>query len=125
MPRKQDLAFFLSQKGYWVIYPRYRGSWESGGRFLEKSPDKDIRDVIDGLTQDLSEVTFGRKFRVAPRKIFVIGGSFGGTAAILSTLDPRVKKAVANCPVVDWSILPHAERKETSNKNYVAYLREA
>ena len=46
IPHKQPLATFLSQKGYWVIYPRYRGAWESGGQLLEKSPHVDILDVI-------------------------------------------------------------------------------
>ena len=36
MPRKQALMEFLAAKGYWVFYPRYRGSWESGGQFLRK-----------------------------------------------------------------------------------------
>jgi dipeptidyl aminopeptidase/acylaminoacyl peptidase len=47
MPRKQALMEFLAAKGYWVFYPRYRGSWESGGKFLQKSPERDILDVID------------------------------------------------------------------------------
>jgi pimeloyl-ACP methyl ester carboxylesterase len=58
-------------------------------------------------------------------ELFVIGGSFGGAAAILSSLDPRVKKVVANCPVVDWGILPREQKKETSNPSYAAYIREA
>src|SRR6516225_2161882 len=75
IPRKQMLAEFLSKKGYWFVYPRYRGAWESDGTFLAKSPHLDILDVI--------------------------------------------------CPVVDWSILKQAEKVETSNKNYAAYIREA
>lgn len=125
MPRKQALASFLSSQGYWVIYPRYRGAWESGGEFLEKSPHEDIRDVIDELPKGIREVTFGRRFALSPDEIFVIGGSFGGAAAILSSLDSRVKKVLANCPVVDWSILAKSERAETSNPNYAAYIREA
>src|SRR5215472_977306 len=35
MPSKQPLAEFLAAKGFWVIYPRYHGAWESGGEFLE------------------------------------------------------------------------------------------
>ncbi len=124
MPRKQDLCRFLSQKGFWVIYPRYRGTWESDGQFLRKSPHEDIQDVIDELPKGLRELTFGKKFKLSPKEIFVIGGSFGGAAAVLSTLDPRVKKAIANCPVVDWSVLRHSEKKETSNKSYTAYLRD-
>ena len=125
VPRKQPLAQFLSQKGYWVIYPRWRGAWESGGRFLEKSPAQDLVDIIDELPKKIREAAFGKTFALAPEEIYVIGGSFGGTAAILSALDPRVNKAIANCPVVNWNILSREQRKETSNPSYAAYIREA
>ena len=125
IPSKQPLARFLANKGYWVFYPRWRGAWESGGRFLEKSPHEDILDVISELPKGVKEIAFGRKFTLSPDEVFVIGGSFGGTAAILCSLDARVKKAVANCPVVDWSILPREQKKETSNQSYPAYIRGA
>lgn len=125
IPRKQPLAEFLSRKGYWVFYPRYRGAWESDGQFLERSPHEDILDVVEELAKGIQEVSFGRRFSLSPDEIFVIGGSFGGAAAILSSLDPRVKKVIANCPVVDWAILPRSERKETCNSSYPAYIREA
>lgn len=125
VPRKQPLAEFLSQQGYWVFYPRWRGAWESGGQFLQRAPQQDLADIIDELPKGVRELAFGRRFRLSPDEIFVIGGSFGGAAAILSSLDPRVKKVIANCPVVDWSILPQEEKKETSNPSYAAYIREA
>src|SRR3974390_1540211 len=74
IPRKQSLAEFLAAKGFWVIYPRYRGAWESGGGFLEKSPHEDILDVIDELPKELEEIAFGQRFRLAPDQIFAIGG---------------------------------------------------
>lgn len=125
MPRKQPLMNFLSGKGYWVFYPRYRGSWESDGKFLQKSPHLDILDVISELPKGVRELAFGKKFALAPDEIFVVGGSFGGAAAILASLDQRVKKVIANCPVVDWAILGEEEKAETSNPNYAAYIREA
>lgn len=125
IPRKQPLSEFLAAKGFWVIYPRYRGAWESGGEFLARSPHEDILDVLDELPKELEEIAFGQRFRLAPDQIFVIGGSFGGAAAILLSLDPRVKRVVANCPVVDWSILDKAERAETSKANYADYIRQA
>src|SRR5208282_777231 len=125
IPRKQPLAEFLSGKGNWVFYPRYRGAWESGGEFLGRSPHLDILDVIGGLSKEFKELAFGRRFRVSVDELFVIGGSFGGAAAILSSLDPRVKKVIANCPVVDWAILQHEQNKETSNPSYAAYIRSA
>lgn len=125
MPRKQALAEFLAKKGYWAVYPRWRGAWESDGQFLAKEPQQDLIDIIDELPTGLQESAFGQKFKLKPDEIFVIGGSFGGAAAILASLDPRVRKVVANCPVVDWSILRKEQKKETSNKSYVAYIRKA
>jgi dipeptidyl aminopeptidase/acylaminoacyl peptidase len=126
IPRKQPLMEFLAGKGFWVLYPRYRGAWESSGEFLEKSPHEDILDILNELPKELEEIAFGRRFRLSPDQIFVIGGSFGGAAAILASLDPRVKRAVANCPVVDWKgILDRSEKMETSKESYVDYIREA
>ena len=125
IPRKQSLSEFLAAKGFWVIYPRYRGAWESDGHFLEKSPHEDILDIIGDLPKELDEIAFGRRFRLSPDQIFVIGGSFGGAAAILASLDPRVSRVVANCPVVDWKILDRFEKAETRKENYAEYVREA
>src|ERR1700757_2877725 len=75
IPRKQPLGEFLSNKGYWVFYPRYRGAWESDGQFLAKSPHQDILDVIDELPKGVSDIAFGQRFAVTPDEIFVIGGS--------------------------------------------------
>jgi predicted alpha/beta hydrolase len=98
MPTKQGLARFLSEKGYWVIYPRYRGSWESGGQFLKKSPHLDISDIIDELPKGLKENTFGKKFKLSPSEIFVIGGSFGGAAAALKRSGPKSQKGHRQLP---------------------------
>jgi pimeloyl-ACP methyl ester carboxylesterase len=125
IPRKQSLSEFLAAKGFWVIYPRYRGAWESDGHFLDKSPHEDILDIIGELPKEMKEIAFGKRFRLSPDQIFVIGGSFGGAAAILSSLDSRVNRVVANCAVVDWSILDEAEKAETSKANYAEYIHEA
>lgn len=125
IPRKQRLCEFLSAQGFWVVYPRYRGAWESGGDFLQRSPHEDILDVIDELPKGLVDIAFRKRFPLTPDEIFVIGGSFGGAAAILASLDARVNKVMANCPVTDWAILQEAEKMESANLNYAAYIREA
>jgi len=84
---------------------------------MAKSPDHDIVDILDELPTELKEIAFGQRFRLAPDQVFVIGESFGGAAAILLSLDPLVKRVVANCPVVDWSILDKAEKAETTKES--------
>lgn len=99
---KEALIEFFAKKGYWVFHPRYRGAWESGGRFLQKSPHQDILDVVGELPRGFKSLHDGKTYRIKPDKIFVIGSSFGGPAAILASRDKRVAKAVAFSPVIDW-----------------------
>ena len=96
IPRKQPLSEFLAAKGFWVVYPRYRGAWESDGQFLERSPHEDILEIIDDFPKEIEEIAFG-----------------------------RVKSVIANCPVVDWRILDRSEKMESSKENYAEYIREA
>ena len=108
-PGKKDLAEFYAKKGYWVFIPRYRGSWESEGKFLARSPHLDVLDVIDGLPRGFTESWSGKRYKVMPTKIYLIGGSFGGPAVILASIDKRVDKVVALCPVIDWTVESKAE----------------
>ncbi len=101
-PSKKELLEFFSQKGYWVFAPRYRGSWESSGDFLARSPHEDVLDIIDELPNGVTSLWDGKKFELHPKKIFILGGSFGGPAALLCSKDNRVSKVVTVSSVVDW-----------------------
>jgi dipeptidyl aminopeptidase/acylaminoacyl peptidase len=109
VPSKHGLVEFFSKKGFWAFYPRYRGSWESDGIFLRKSPERDVIDVIDALPKGFTSLWDGKKYKVIPDGIFLVAGSFGGPAGILASRDPRVKKVVAISPVVDWRAPSMAE----------------
>jgi len=102
VPYKKDVMEFFSKKGYWVFNPRYRGTWESGGRFLKDSPEKDIRDVISSLPKGFKDIWSDKRFSVKVDQLFIIGTSFGGPAAILLTGHLQVTKSIAIAPVVDW-----------------------
>lgn len=98
VPSKRTLMEFFWKKGYAVYHMRYRGTWESRGVFLKTSPDQDVIDVVD----DLSE-----KFK----KIVLVGSSFGGPAVLLASRDQRVSKAIALSPVVSWDPKTHGPRE--------------
>lgn len=104
VPKDKTTLEFWAKKGFWVFFPRYRGTWESGGEFLKESPEKDILDVIDGISEGFVDLWTGTRYKLKANsyKLFLFGGSFGGPAAILCSRDPRVTKAVAFAPVIDW-----------------------
>ena len=96
------LCEFFSKKGYWCFVPRYRGSWESGGKMFAKSPHEDIKDVIDELSKGFTEFYGKKKFIIKNPEIYLIASSFGGPAGLLLSNDPRVKKVICFSPVLDW-----------------------
>ncbi len=104
LPRFPEVTKFWSQKGFWVFFPRYRGTWESGGEFLKRSPHEDILDVIDELfsKRKIIDLWSTKRYTLNAKHLYIFGGSFGGPAAILASRDQRVTKAVAFAPVIDW-----------------------
>lgn len=102
VPSKKKLLQSLSNRGFWSVHLRYRGTWESNGRFLRESPDKDIALLLNDLQRKFKDIWSGKQFHIKSPKFFVIGSSFGGTSAIFSSLDSRISKGIALAPVSDW-----------------------
>lgn len=123
VPNRKELMFFLAKKGYWVFFPRYRGSWESGGEFLKKSPHEDVLDVIDQLPKGFTSLWDKEKYKINPSSLYLIGGSFGGPAMLLASRDPRVDKAITFSPVVDWKT--QAKSKGEPWNPFTKFVKEA
>jgi pimeloyl-ACP methyl ester carboxylesterase len=102
--RRPELLDFIARQGYWVILPRYRGTWESDGEFLKQSPHEDVLDIMTGVQQGFIDMWSNVEHRIPDAKFYLIGGSFGGAAVLLASADARVRKAVALCPVTDWTL---------------------
>ncbi len=96
-------VLFLMKRGFDVIHPRYRGSWESDGLFLDISPEQDVLDIVDELSHGMRSAWDGELFHLKQREVIIICSSFGGPAGLLASKDPRVSRVVAFSPVVDWS----------------------
>ncbi len=104
VPSKKKMIKKLSKKGFWVFHPRYRGTWESNGNFLDHPPEQDIFDLVDELPKGFTSVWEKKEFHLNPNRIFVLGASFGGTTALLASKDKRVTKVIAISPVIDWTV---------------------
>lgn len=102
---RSDMMQFLAEHGYVAIFPRYRGTWESDGWFLEKSPAQDIRDVVTELEQKeyVIDTLTKEKVSIKAKEVHLFGGSFGGPAVLLNTDLALVKKVISRAPVLDWS----------------------
>lgn len=104
---KRRLMEQFSRCGYWSVVPRYRGTWESEGTFLEYPPSDDVYIVMDQIAAGFRDLWSGGDYRVHNPEFYLLGGSFGGPASILASRDERVKKAVAISAVADWRAQEH------------------
>ncbi|HRH24139.1 MAG TPA: prolyl oligopeptidase family serine peptidase [Candidatus Paceibacterota bacterium] len=103
---KDELMHKFSRLGYWTISYAYRGTWESGGTFLEYPPSDDILTIMDNLGS-FEDSWSGTRHTIHTPEVYLIGGSFGGAATLLASRDPRVKKAITISSVTDWMDQQH------------------
>ena len=117
-PSKGELLRFFADQGYVALLPRYRGTWESDGIFLDRSPAQDIRDIVDELVARRSIVDSftGERVKIRVSAVHLFGFSFGGPAVLLNSELPIVKKIVAVSPVIDW-------KKEGEDEPFDQYVR--
>ncbi len=105
-PRPKEIMIKLADKGYSVIYPKYRGTFESKGSFLEKSPAYDILELIDYISHygKIIDLFFMKEVRLNINEIIVLASSFGSSVGLhLAKLTNKVKKFVLIAPVIDFA----------------------
>jgi acetyl esterase/lipase len=88
---------------------------------LKKSLDQDLLDVIDELSKGWEDLWSREKFKINPKKIVLVGTSFGGPAVLLASRDPRVSKVIVISPVVDWS----APNRDEPLSKFKKFMKEA
>jgi len=126
-PLPKELMFKLAARGYHVVAPRYRGTFESKGNFLAKSPAYDILNLIKFLKKQkkILELYNKQSLKVNFNKLIVLGSSFGGSVALhLAGLTKDVDKYIIIAPVIDFK--NHGKKyKEQDLKNLGRFLKEA
>jgi len=120
-PSKKDVLQFLSASGYVAIFFRYRGTWESRGNFLEKSPAQDISDIIADLkgSKKICDIFLQKDIPIKVSAVTLFGSSFGGAAVILNSMNPLVKKVIALSPVLDWQTLEHGSEPSEAHFRFI------
>jgi pimeloyl-ACP methyl ester carboxylesterase len=103
MPHKKSLIHHLSHENYFVIHPRYRGTWESGGILFHEPPHNDISIILDSLKTGITNTYTQETHHIIPTDIIIAGASFGGAVALLASLDNRITQCIALSPLIDWT----------------------
>tara|TARA_B100000315_G_scaffold129860_1_gene119477 strand:+ start:1398 stop:2153 length:756 start_codon:yes stop_codon:yes gene_type:complete len=100
----EDIIYFFYEKGFNVFFPRYKGTFQSGGHFLKSNPTKDLSEFISFLKKGKSLNLWDEKmvsFEID--KFYVFGTSFGGSIACsLAYVSEDVSKVVVGTPVWDY-----------------------
>jgi pimeloyl-ACP methyl ester carboxylesterase len=111
----------LATKGFYVVLPRYRGTWESSGTFLKNEPTEDIREVMEAVSRPLMSLYEGKTYSFPKKpKLYLFASSFGGPAAFFLSKHPLVSKVIALSPVCDWT----SESKAESLNMMEAFTKE-
>src|SRR5581483_2089279 len=82
-----DLAYSMRRAGWNVLVPFYRGSWGSGGTFSFTHALEDAQAEVQ-FVRDPQNVN---KYHIDPKRIVLVGHSFGGfTVAYVTAHDPEI-----------------------------------
>lgn len=103
-PKQRELMETLVSRGFFVAYPRYRGTWESDGVFLEHSPAKDIIDIAETIQkgESLRELYSQENFSFSIDRVYVLGVSFGASVALAVSPQKVITRVVAIAPIIDF-----------------------
>lgn len=104
VPKQKELLAYLSRKGLFVVFPRYRGAWESGGSFLANPPGNDIEEVMELLSRrSITELYATKEIPLSETPIYLIGSSFGGAVALSLVHNPKISKILAFSPLITFA----------------------
>jgi pimeloyl-ACP methyl ester carboxylesterase len=91
-----DLARAMQRAGWAVVTFHYRGSWGSGGTFTLEGGCDDV----DSLLADIGGPDGAAKWHIDPKRIVIMGHSYGGYVAACAT--ERHPSLLATALIAPW-----------------------
>ncbi len=121
-----DLIAFFYEKGYHVFVPRYRGTYQSSGVFLSKSPVEDMIFFLEGLDSGSARSMWDMKkeaFKI--NKKILLASSFGGAIALgVAAKYDKISHLILQAPVWDFK-LHNADGSEQDLDKTTEFVRSA
>ena len=112
------LVQFLANRGYAVLQPQFRGSTGYGKDFVAKGYGEWGRKMQDDLDDGLEWLVASGK--VDPKRVCIVGGSYGGYAALWGAIrnPERYRCAVSFAGVTDIEAQLKSNRKSFAATRY-------
>jgi dipeptidyl aminopeptidase/acylaminoacyl peptidase len=112
---------FLANRGYAVFQPEFRGSTGYGKTFVEKGYGEWGRKMQDDLDDGVDWLA--KSGRIDPKRVCIVGGSYGGYAAMWGAIrNPGRYRCAAS--IAGVSDLPSLLRHDRSLFSATRYYRE-
>ncbi len=83
IPKEQPLLKRLVQDGFNVLYPRYAGTFESDGSFLQQSPVDDLMGMLEIVEKPFTELYGLTERQIKLGKLIILGSSFGASVGMV------------------------------------------
>jgi dipeptidyl aminopeptidase/acylaminoacyl peptidase len=117
-------AQFLANRGYMVLQPNFRGSTGYGREFVEKGEGQWGRGMQDDLDDGVKWLVDQGK--VDPRRVCIMGASYGGYAAMWAAArNPDIYRcAISFAGISDLAAMMRYDRKQFSAPRYFRNWRE-
>lgn len=119
--RNLDTAQDVRRAGFDAIYFDYRGSWGTGGKFSFQHGLEDVDAVIAWLQTP----AVAAKYHVDPKRVILVGHSFGGWLALMSAA--HLPDSVCIAAMAAWNVGWAAQRFDEYPKEReetLAYFHE-
>ncbi len=113
-----DLAQAVRREGFDAVYFDYRGVWGSGGTFSFANSIEDAKAIVDWV-RAAEQVA---RFHFDPRRIAIVGHSFGGWLSLMHGADEAPPVCVAG--LAAWNVGWAGQRFATHEEERKAGLDE-
>ncbi len=116
-PKEYEIFENFKSEGYDIFLPRYEGTWESKGEFLERAPSVAIEELLSILQSGIL-LEDGQNY--SADNLFILGASFGGGVSLVLKTE-LIKAICALSPVISFK---KVERIETLSSYLKAEEKE-
>ena len=110
-PRNEDFGDTLAEQGFYVLQPRYIGSWESDGKFSLTNCIKTVLEAERLFLQGKAKECWGnKKIEWSIEKVYILSSSFGSTIVLSALPKLKSERIICLAPLTDL-------KKHNSDKN--------